>query len=124
MKTRQLPSTTTTTASFRAKQWDAGRMPAGGIPCERERKHEVAKREREEQLKRERAMAAAAAAAQRVRQHRRISADREQAANRSRMAMVSAYGRRQEVAGGLRRQSRAPALSGKPPKEGKKILLS
>ncbi|KAH8344626.1 hypothetical protein KR067_001669 [Drosophila pandora] len=77
MKTRQLTATTST-ASFRAKQKDAGKMPGGGggggILCERERKHEAAMREREEQLKREKAAtAAAAAAAQRVRQHRKIA---------------------------------------------------
>ncbi|EDX03068.1 uncharacterized protein LOC6526146 isoform X1 [Drosophila yakuba] len=72
MKVRQLPASTTT-VSFRAKQRDVGGI---GMPCERERKHEAAKREREEQLKRDHATAAAAAAAQRVRQHnRRISAE-------------------------------------------------
>ncbi|XP_017125671.1 uncharacterized protein LOC108145013 [Drosophila elegans] len=80
MKTRQLPlttrtTTTTTTASFRAKQRDVGDRLGGGMPCERELKHEAAKREREEQLKRERATAAVAAAARRVRQ--RMSADRD-----------------------------------------------
>ncbi|KAH8336097.1 hypothetical protein KR074_002139 [Drosophila pseudoananassae] len=75
MKTRQLGATTST-AAFRAKQKNAGRMTGvgGGILCERERKHEAAMREREEQLKREKAAtAAAAAAAQRVRQHRKIA---------------------------------------------------
>lgn len=78
MKTRQLTATTST-ASFRAKQKDAGKVAGGagagaGILCERERKHEAAMREREEQLKREKAAtAAAAAAAQRVRQHRKIA---------------------------------------------------
>ncbi|XP_070074910.1 uncharacterized protein unc [Drosophila takahashii] len=74
MKTRQLPATTTT-VSFRAKQRDVvGGMSRLGMPCERERKHEAAKREREEreeQLKRDKATAAAAAAAQRVRLHNR-----------------------------------------------------
>ncbi|XP_017109095.2 uncharacterized protein unc [Drosophila bipectinata] len=83
MKTRPLGATTST-ASFRAKQKDAGRMTGvgGGILCERERKHEAAMREREEQLKREKAAtAAAAAAAQRVRQHRKIAGmlERDQA---------------------------------------------
>ncbi|XP_033171371.1 uncharacterized protein LOC117148199 [Drosophila mauritiana] len=74
MKVRQVPASTTT-VSFRAKQRDVGGI---GMPCERERKHEAAKREREEQLKQERATAAAAAsaAAQRVRQHnRRLSTE-------------------------------------------------
>ncbi|KAH8301485.1 hypothetical protein KR059_004275 [Drosophila kikkawai] len=80
MKTRQLQSTQT---SCRSKQWVP---PGAGIPCERERKHEMAAREREEQVKRDRAIAAAAAAAQRVRQHRMISTDSYQPSNRGRMA--------------------------------------
>ncbi|KAI8035122.1 hypothetical protein M5D96_012067 [Drosophila gunungcola] len=99
MKTRQLPlttRTTTTTASFRAKQRDVGDR-LGGMACERELKHEAAKREREEQLKRERATAAVAAAARRVRQ--RMSADRDVAKRRTplprerQQAMASAIGR-------------------------------
>ncbi|KAH8256553.1 hypothetical protein KR038_009596 [Drosophila bunnanda] len=83
MKTRQLQTTSTSMASYRSKQW----VPTGpGMPCERERKHEMAAREREEQVKRDRAMAAAAAAAQRVRQHRMVGADRNQAPNRGRTA--------------------------------------
>ncbi|KAH8288117.1 hypothetical protein KR054_001064 [Drosophila jambulina] len=84
MKTRQLQTTSTAMASYRSKQW----VPSSpGMPCERERKHEMAAREREEQVKRDRAMAAAAAAAQRVRQHRMISSgDRSQASNRGRMS--------------------------------------
>ncbi|KAH8238508.1 hypothetical protein KR032_007770 [Drosophila birchii] len=83
MKTRQLQTTATGMASQRSKQWVSS---GPGLPCERERKHEMAAREREEQVKRDRAMAAAAAAAQRVRQHRMSSTDRNQPTHRGRMA--------------------------------------
>ncbi|KAH8375988.1 hypothetical protein KR200_005355 [Drosophila serrata] len=81
MKTRQVQTRSTSMASGRSKQW-VPTVP--GIPCERERKHEMAAREREEQVKRDRALAAAAAAAQRVRQHRMVSGDRNQPSNRGR----------------------------------------
>ncbi|XP_037724842.1 uncharacterized protein LOC119556602 [Drosophila subpulchrella] len=101
MKTRQLPATMTT-ASFRAKQRDAGgRLGGIGMPCERERKHEAAKRELEEQQKRERALAAVAAAAQRVRLHnRRMGAIEANLAKNRRMPLAKGITRNAGLGGG------------------------
>jgi len=112
MKTRQLPATMTT-ASFRAKQRDAGgRLGGIGMPCERERKHEAAKREREEQQKRERALAAVAAAAQRVRQHnRRMGAIEGNLAKNRRMPLTKGISRNTGLGGGPNVSGGGPIIS-------------